>query len=231
VAIWYPAHAWRANNVPVDVVYDGGLAPHSVNQQLTGSQWRTLGTYRFGVGTGGRVVVKTLGTSGGQNGNSFVAVDAVRFRPVALDVPVIVDSNQANNIANGSTVTISSGWSIGTATINHGGDYVHDGNANKSTSTTVTFRPNIPATGNYQVQVWHVANPNRATNVPVEINHAGGPTTEIVDQEINGSQWVPLDTYAFNAGTGGSVVFRTKHENGTNTNGYVVADAVRFVRR
>jgi hypothetical protein len=45
------------------------------------------------------------------------------------------------------------------------------------------------------------------------------------------SQWVTLNTYAFTAGTAGNVVFRTKHANGTNTNGYVVADAVRFVRQ
>ncbi|MEU7840141.1 hypothetical protein AB0B39_04135 [Micromonospora sp. NPDC049114] len=36
--------------------------------------------------------------------------------------------------------------------------------------------------------------------------------------------WVPLGTYPFTAGSDGSVLIRTE-----NTDGYVVADAVRFV--
>lgn len=42
---------------------------------------------------------------------------------------------------------------------------------------------------------------------------------------MSGGQWVPLGTYSFAAGTGGSLLIRTEL-----TNGYVVADAVRFVR-
>ena len=62
-----------------------------------------------------------------------------------------------------------------------------------------------------------------AGNVPVDIEHNGGVTTRMVDQRARGGEWVSLGMYAFPA-TGGSVLIRTD-----NTNGYVVADAVRFV--
>ncbi len=49
--------------------------------------------------------------------------------------------------------------------------------------------------------------------------------TRTVDQRQSGGQWVPLGTYPFTAGTEGSVLIRTE-----DTDGHVIADAVRFVR-
>jgi hyaluronate lyase len=230
VGFWYAAHAWRANNVPVDIVGSTGTTTVTVNQQANGSQWFSLGTYHFNAGTGGRVVVKTIGTSGGSGGNSYVAADAVRFLPVTLDAPVsvTVDSNNANN-TGGSTATATapggSPWGTSTGAGNHGGDYYHDGNTGKGSTKYVTFTPDIPSAGNYEVFIWHVSHANRATNVPVDVNGSGGTSTVTVNQQINGSQWVSLGTYAFAAGTAGNVVVRT-----TGTNGYVVADGVRFVK-
>jgi hypothetical protein len=53
VYIWYTADAGRANNVPVDIVYNGGSTTVSVNQQVNGAKWNLLGTYSFSAGTGG----------------------------------------------------------------------------------------------------------------------------------------------------------------------------------
>lgn len=64
-----------------------------------------------------------------------------------------------------------------------------------------------------------------ASNVPVDVEHAAGVATSTVDQRGQGGQWVPVGTYAFAAGTAGSVLIRTE-----GTDGYVVADAARFVR-
>ena len=51
------------------------------------------------------------------------------------------------------------------------------------------------------VFLWWAAKDNRASNVPVDITHAGGTTTVTVNQRINGSQWVWLGTYAFEVET------------------------------
>lgn len=75
------------------------------------------------------------------------------------------------------------------------------------------------------MQLRWTAHSNRATNVPVDIAYAGGLITRTVDQRQAGGQWVALGTYPFTAGSDGSVLIRTEE-----TDGFVVADAVRFVR-
>lgn len=131
---------------------------------------------------------------------------------------VVVDSR-------GSGVTRAGTWLASTAVAGYWGtDYEHDDNTAKGVCR-MRFRPALPAAGSWQVQLRWTANPNRASNVPVDVEHAGGTTPHTVDQRSRGGQWVPLGTYAFAAGTGGSVLIRTE-----GTDGYVVADAVRFVR-
>lgn len=59
--------------------------------------------------------------------------------------------------------------------------------------------------------------------MPYTISHLGGSNTVYVNQRINGGQWVDVGTYSFAQGTTGYIQVGT-----TNTNGYVVADAVLF---
>ncbi|GAB3858272.1 hypothetical protein GCM10027610_095910 [Dactylosporangium cerinum] len=61
--------------------------------------------------------------------------------------------------------------------------------------------------------------------MPVDVVHAGGLSTFGVDQRTSGGQWVALGTFQFTAGSAGSVLIRTEQ-----TDGYVIADAARFVR-
>jgi hypothetical protein len=107
----------------------------------------------------------------------------------------------------------------------YGTDYEHDGNTLKGVCR-LRFRPTLPTAGNWSVQLRWTANANRASNVPVDIEHSGGLASHSVDQRGSGGQWVPLGTYAFAAGTSGSLLIRTEA-----TDGYVVADAARFVRQ
>jgi hypothetical protein len=122
-------------------------------------------------------------------------------------------------------VTRAGGWLASTAVAGyHGSDYEHDGNTAKGVCR-LRFRPDLPAAGTWSVQLRWTADANRASAVPVDVAHAGGLATHAVDQRSRGGQWVPLGTYPFDAGTGGSVLIRTE-----GTDGYVVADAARFVR-
>ncbi len=56
----------------------------------------------------------------------------------------------------------------------------------------------------------------------MDIAYAGGLTTRTVDRRQVFGQWAALGTYPFTAGSDGSALIRT--------DGFVVADAVRFVR-
>ena len=136
------------------------------------------------------------------------------------DIPLIfiVDNNDGP-----SNVTVQGAWSTSMYAPGYwSGNYLHDGNADKGTKS-VTFRPTLPTGGVYAVSIWHTTQANYATDVPVDIVSAEGTRTVVVNEQINGSQWYPIGTNQFKAGTNGCVRVRT-----TGTTGYVVADAVKF---
>lgn len=106
-----------------------------------------------------------------------------------------------------------------------GTGYLHDGNTNKGRATLV-FTPDVPLTGNYEVQLLYPANPNRARNVPVTVAVFGGQT-----QTIQVNQRGPAGTAAVSLGTfqlpqGRATTITVANQD---TDGYVVADGV-FLR-
>ncbi len=90
-------------------------------------------------------------------------------------------------------------------------------------SATATFTPTL-AGGTYNVYSWWTVYYNRATNAKYLVNHDGGQSEVIVNQEQNGEQWNLLGQYTFAAGTG-SVVLTSD-----GANQYIFADAVRWYR-
>jgi hypothetical protein len=104
-----------------------------------------------------------------------------------------------------------------------GANYIHDGDTAKGTKS-VTFRPNLPTAGIYEVYLRWTTNPNRATNVPVDIVYPAGTKTVSINQTVSNATWVLLTATNFNAGTNGYVRIRTD-----NTSGFVIADAARWV--
>jgi len=89
------------------------------------------------------------------------------------------------------------------------------------------WTPRFSTTAIYAVYLRWTAGWNRATNAKVTINIPIGQASVQVNQQTNNGQWVYVGSYRFNAGysTGqGSVAI---HAQGAN--GYVVADAARFV--
>jgi hypothetical protein len=127
--------------------------------------------------------------------------------------------------SRGGGVTRAGTWVSSTSTGGYyGSDYEHDGNTAKGVCR-LRYTPALPAAGAWTVQLRWTAHENRASNVPVDVVHAGGLSTFSVDQRANGGQWVALGTFQFTAGSAGSVLIRTEQ-----TNGYVIADAARFVR-
>ncbi len=104
----------------------------------------------------------------------------------------------------------------------HGASLLHDNNANKGVNA-IGFLPDLPAAGEYDVYLFVPAADFTATNVPVEVLHAGGMSNVTVNQQTSGGDWLLLGRYTFNQGTGGGVIIRT-----TGTDGYVFADAAKF---
>ena len=152
--------------------------------------------------------------------NVDLSSNTVAFSPGNLegapDSSIVIDNTDTTR------VTLTGSWSTSATTPGYyGANYLHDGNTGSGKS--VRYTPNLAA-GDYEVFVRWTANINRADNVPVDVVHAGGTSNFSINQELNNGVWVSLGTFTFNSGTGGSVLI-----SNTGANGYVIADAVRFV--
>lgn len=127
-------------------------------------------------------------------------------------------------IVDNTSATLTGSWTTSTGTPGfYGSNYYHDGNTGSTGGKSARFSPSLPVTGSYRVSVRYPAAMNRATNTPIDVNHAGGTATFSVNQQHDSNVWVPLGTFNFNAGTAGNVL--TRNDGG---NGYVIADAVKF---
>jgi uncharacterized lipoprotein YddW (UPF0748 family) len=131
---------------------------------------------------------------------------------------VIIDNRAPQFSTTGS-------WTEGTSAGYHVTNYVYALTVN-SESATATFSPEFPSAGTYEVFVWYVQGANRPTDAKHVITHTGGPSTVLVDQTTNGSQWYSIGTWDFPA-TGGSV---TVSDESPTAGKAVMADAVKFVR-
>jgi hypothetical protein len=107
-----------------------------------------------------------------------------------------------------------------------GENYQHDNNT-KDGKAAARFEPAGLKPGRYEVRFAYTAHPNRASNVPVTIHHAGGEKTVTVNEQesppIDGS-FVSLGTFEFAAGKDAHVIVTNQ-----GTDGYVVVDAVQWL--
>ena len=155
------------------------------------------------------------------NGEYVVTVEDDWFGKVLVyrwTPEVIIDNTSTTEAAP------TGAWTASTVpTGYYGTNYVHDGNIGKG-SSSVRFTPYLNP-GTYQVYLRWTADPNRASNAPVTIVHATGTATTTVDQRSGGGAWNSVGSFRFDVGTAGYVTI-----GNAGTTGYVVADAVRFVR-
>lgn len=141
---------------------------------------------------------------------------------LAWDGPPIAKAEVEPPLLNGVQVDDSAAKAEGEWIPAVSGGYVHDGNAGKG-SKSITFTPNLPTDGSYDVYLKWTQNRNRATNVPVEIVSASGKETVTVNQREKGG-WVKIATGKFKAGNTNSLTISNK-----DTDGHVIADAARWI--
>lgn len=138
--------------------------------------------------------------------------------PVDSAVDIIVDDEGAGFSVVSGTWTVDAG----APTSAYGLQLRY--NAAGSGADKVRWTPTLPTTDYYEVFAWWYAFGNRATDAPFTIyTNGGGSTTIDVNQQLNGSQWVSLGVFELDPAT-------AKVELTDDANGFVIADAVRFVR-
>jgi uncharacterized repeat protein (TIGR01451 family) len=94
-------------------------------------------------------------------------------------------------------------------------------------SAWALYDPYIPASGLYNVYIWHPQNDTFTTNAQVRVTGATNEIALSVNQTVDGGGWQPLATNMYFAtGTNGSVII---YNNTGETNKYVVANAMMWV--
>src|SRR5262249_50018117 len=107
-----------------------------------------------------------------------------------------------------------------------GRGYLHDLNAGKG-EKTLTFQPELPASGRYEVRLAYSHGTSRSAAVPVTVFSADGETTVAVDLRLArpiAGRFVSLGQYQFERNGQGYVIIANE-----GTQGHVPADAVVFL--
>jgi uncharacterized repeat protein (TIGR01451 family) len=176
-----------------------------------------VGTSSYGVLTNeAGATSDTADPNGGNNSD----VEQTTVQSSSPPSEIVVDNGDPEFSTEGSWGSASwSGW------LWYGTDLAYD--MVRAMGSRATFRPNLPAAGEYEVSVWQVSCSRYcAPTAPYTVQGAGEPVTVYVDQGDTSlaGQWISLGVFAFEAGTGGSVVL-----SDDGANGRVIADAVRWV--
>lgn len=107
-----------------------------------------------------------------------------------------------------------------------GGAYLHDG-GKRDGKCSARFETTLPTSGRYEVRLAYTRNTNRAANVPVEIQFAGGTKMQTVNQQaappIDGL-FTSLGTFEFTADKPAVVSISNR-----GTDGFVIVDAVQWL--
>ncbi|MFC7440257.1 N-acetylmuramoyl-L-alanine amidase [Laceyella putida] len=122
--------------------------------------------------------------------------------------------------------TASGNWAVGTTNVQkYGTDYRY---ANpEAVSDAAWFKVNIPASGSYDVYAWWPAGSIYNDSTPYVIKTSSGNQSVYVSQRSSGGIWNHLGTFNLTAGDS-NVVAVSRWTSGT---GYVIADAVKIVKR
>lgn len=134
-------------------------------------------------------------------------------------------------VVDETAATLVGAWQYSTHTPPYVGlGYLHDQKQGKG-AKSVTFTPDLPRNGLFEVRLAHCYNIRRATNTPVTIHHADGETTVRVNQQKapeHARLFRSLGTFRFRAGRSGWVRIGN---DGTAADKVVIADAVQWLPR
>jgi hypothetical protein len=129
---------------------------------------------------------------------------------------LVLDDNQAERQGDWSSSNSVGGFI--------GEHYLHDNNGQKG-QLSATYRFDLKQPGTYDVRISYTPNANRAANVPITIQHAAG-TANIAVNERTAPE---IDKIFHSLGKFKFSDRATLTISNTNTDGYVVVDAVQLL--
>lgn len=192
-----------SHGIPRDGTYDASLGWDAELDRY--SKWKIKGHTNF----------PTTKTCPG------ACFDWPRFRKLVLGSwSQIVDNTTTGRFS------ASGNWALSSySSQRYGADYRYANPVNASDAAWFKFK--IPATGKYEVYVWHPANSGYNSSAPYVLATSSGNVTRHVDQRVNGGMWRSLGIHSFNGGDYNAVGV----SRWTSASGYIIADAVKLVSR
>lgn len=139
----------------------------------------------------------------------------------AKDLPgIVVDSAQAKQVGE---------WKLSQFSKRYIGDgYLHDLDQDKG-KKSLTFQPELPKAGLYEVRLAYSAGESRSQDAPVTIFSADGEKTVNVNEQVLppiDARFVSLGEFRFEQNGQGFVIVSNE-----GTRGHVTADAVQFLAK
>ena len=204
----------RPDAAPVEISHANGIdTEKTVNQTQNNGEWVYVASYTFEEAEA--YYVKLLCTDTG-----YTVADAVmlELRANVQSTEIIVDNTDDGFITSGF-------WKASTTLTGfHGTNYISDGTVGAdSESTWASWEVDVPANGKYDVYIRWTADTNRPSAAQLQYTFGNDTGCIYLDQRKNGSQWVHLGAYDLVAnGVNQLKLYAT-------SDGYTVADAVRFV--
>jgi hypothetical protein len=138
--------------------------------------------------------------------------------------PIVMDETQAEFTGRWQTLTEAAGYG-------HGSTFRYAMNTDEKEATGVAiFRPTIPVSGKYHVEVASSPGRNRSPKVPCLIKCADGEIRVLMDQTLKPGGWHRIaENLQFEQGTNGSVQIANNGGVLAANDKIVIADGVRFV--
>ncbi len=242
VSAWWLAGTNRSPAAAFVIEHAGGSTRVERDQRSGARQWNSLGTFDFNVGMNGQVVLHgALSAAGpGQPSATVISADAVRFvrlgdasatpppnpspspppAPNPMAQEIVVDNVSPDFSAPGRR------WFKATHTPGYAGTDYHARRV-ESTSDPASWSVNLPESGAWEVFARWPTGSNRTEAAPYVVLHEGGSTKRIVNQRKDDNIWVSLGTFQFATGYAPRVLLSCWTRSGD----FVIADAVKFVRR
>jgi hypothetical protein len=131
---------------------------------------------------------------------------------------IVLDDADAQKFGHWTESSLVQERRVGTA-------YIHDSNANKG-EVSLTYTPNLPRAGEYEIILISPPHPNRATQVPVTIAIQDGESkmVKVNQRSTTNKGFASLGKFRLPAGRKTTVTLSNK-----DTDGFVVADGIQFV--
>lgn len=156
-------------------------------------------------------------------------INLKRFVPAAVRVAVFVgvccisaglqaQASRCNNVVDNSDPGFSASSNWGTSSSGYGGTSRYRMTA--AVSDHATWVSPVNLTGNYKISVWYSAGANRSPSASYILPNG---STVVINQQLNGSQWVTLGTVAL-SNSNAPVKLSCYGPTGY----IVIADAVRY---